>query len=69
MILYTPLSEMDIFPTSDDTFNKRCCVSHNGKMLYVEETTQGSYELLQLLSTDPNDFMDASFIPGTLFKG
>lgn len=69
MILYTPLSETDIFPTSEDTYNKRCCVTHNGKMLYVEETSSGSYELLQLLSTDPHDFMDTTFNPGTTFKG
>jgi len=69
MILYTPLSENDIFPTAEDDFNKRCCISHNGKSLYVEENSDGTYELLQLLSTDPNDFMDTTYVPGSIFKG
>ena len=69
MILYTPLSENDIFPTSEADFKKRCCISHNGKSLYVEENSDGSYQLLQLLSTDPNDFMDTTYIPGSIFKG
>lgn len=69
MILYTPFTESEIFPTSDDDFDNRCCVSHNGKMLYVEETSNGTYQLLQLLSTDPNDFMDTTFTPGTTFRG
>lgn len=68
MILYTPLAETDIFPSNDDVYNKRCCVSHNGKTLYVEEMEGGSYQVLQLLSTDPSDFMNVSYTPGTTFS-
>ncbi|GAA0445052.1 hypothetical protein GCM10008983_23170 [Lentibacillus halophilus] len=68
MILYTPMSEMDIFPESEAEMSKRHCVSHNGKQLYVEELNDGSYQLLQVLSSDPNDFMDENYTPGTILR-
>lgn len=67
MILYTPLSQADIFPNNDEDHPKRQCVSYQGRMLYVEEGDDGSYELLQLLSTDPQDFLSAEFSPGNIF--
>ncbi|SFD79450.1 YlzJ-like protein [Lentibacillus persicus] len=68
MILYTPLSETDIFPSSDKDFQKRQCASHNGRQVYVEETQDGQYQLLQLLSTDPQDFMNPDYTPGTMLR-
>ncbi|HLR61864.1 MAG TPA: YlzJ-like family protein [Lentibacillus sp.] len=67
-MLYTPLSTTDIFPSSDKEFQKRQCVSHNGKQLYVEEREDGHYQVLQLLSTDPNDFMNPDYLPGTILR-
>ncbi|MDY0396415.1 YlzJ-like family protein [Virgibacillus halophilus] len=57
MILYTPLSEAEIFPCSDDDFKKRECVNYKNKSMYVERRPDGTYQLLQLLSSDPNDFL------------
>ncbi|WP_217585553.1 YlzJ-like family protein [Lentibacillus saliphilus] len=68
MILYTPLSETDIFPTDEQTLVKRQCMTHQGKMCFVEQKGDGSYEMLQLLSTDPNDFLNGDFQPGTIIK-
>lgn len=68
MILYTPLCETDVFPTKNDNMSNRQCVTHHGKMLYVEETEDGSYQLLQLLSTDPQDFLDPNYSPGKRFS-
>jgi len=67
MILYTPLSNTDIFPSNDNNYAKRQCVSYQGRLLYVEETENGSFELLQLLSTDPQDFLDTKYLPGNIF--
>lgn len=67
-MLYTPLSEADIFPSSEKEFSNRHCVSYQGKELYVEQTEDGSYQLLQLLSTDPQDFMNSNYIPGTILR-
>lgn len=67
-MLYTPLTETDIFPPNETDFSKRKCVSYKGRSLYVEQLDDGSYELLQLLSTDPKDFMDGSFTPGSILR-
>jgi len=64
MILYTPLSEADIYPEDYSETSKRKSVLHEGRLLYVEELEPGSYQLLQLLSTDPQDFLDAKYTPG-----
>ncbi|HLR66195.1 YlzJ-like family protein [Virgibacillus alimentarius] len=68
MILYTPLSQTDIFPDSNDSFNNRQWVSYHGMELYVEKRKDGSYQLLQLLSTDPQDFLNSNFTPGTILS-
>lgn len=68
MIIYTPLSEMDIFPIDDQQFAKKHCVSYQGKMVLVEEKTDGSYEMLSLLSSDPQDFLNPDLSPGTIIK-
>ncbi|MEC5422636.1 YlzJ-like family protein [Virgibacillus sp. C22-A2] len=68
MILYTPLSEADIFPQSTDSLTNRQCVTYNGRTMYVEQTSDGSYQLLQLISTDPKDFLDDTYLPGTILN-
>ncbi|GGK00384.1 hypothetical protein GCM10007063_23350 [Lentibacillus kapialis] len=67
-MLYTPLSTTDIVPSADADFQKRQCVMHNGKQLYVEEMEDGQLQVLQLLSTDPNDFMNSDYLPGTILR-
>lgn len=67
-MLYTPLSETDIFPASEKEFTNRHYVSYQGKELYVEQTGDGNYQLLQLLSTDPHDFMNSNYNPGTILR-
>lgn len=67
MVLYTPLSQSDIFP-EDSSSSNRQCITYQGKTLYVEESKDGSYELLQLMSTDPQDFLNTNFSPGMKLK-
>ncbi|WP_042223719.1 YlzJ-like family protein [Oceanobacillus manasiensis] len=68
MILYTPLSQEEIFPQQEDVTAKRQCVVHQGKSMYVEQKEDGSYQLLQLLSTDPQDYLNDSLSPGTILS-
>lgn len=67
MIIYTPLCEMEIFPVNEEDFSRRKCVSYKGKLMYVEEMNNGSYQILQLLSTDPQDYLLETCTPGTTF--
>ncbi|HLR75805.1 MAG TPA: YlzJ-like family protein [Virgibacillus sp.] len=69
MIMYTPLSETDVFPhEQDEQMARRHFISHGGKMMYVEQTEDGSYELLQLMSTDPQDFLNENYTPGSIIS-
>src|SRR5699024_12343445 len=68
MILYTPLCHTDVFPADETEQNKRQCVQHDGKLLYVEQLDDGSYELLQLLSSDPQDFLKADYVQGKILS-
>lgn len=68
MILYTPLSTSDIFPEEDEDFSSHKFVSFQGKKLYVKETDKGTYQLVQLLSTDPQDYLNDNYTPGNIFK-
>lgn len=68
MILYTPLSLEDIYPQAPEEYSNRQFISHEGRSLYVEQTADGSYQLLQLMSTDPQDFLKKTYTPGTSFR-
>lgn len=68
MILYTPLSEAEIFPCSDEAYAKRECVTYKNTAMYVERKSDGTYQLLQLLSSNPNDFLKSDLQPGTILK-
>jgi hypothetical protein len=68
MILYTPLSQEDVFPPSNDVYSNRQFISYEGRSVYVEQTEDGSYQLLQLMSTDPQDFLDEKFTPGAILS-
>lgn len=67
MILYTPLAESDIFPDEDSNSN-RLVIKRQEKSLYVERSEEGNFQILQLLSTDPNDFMDPQYQPGSILS-
>ncbi|WP_449353934.1 YlzJ-like family protein [Virgibacillus natechei] len=60
------MSEAEIFPQPPDSLAGRHVISYEGRSLYVEEKDDGSYQLLQLMSTDPQDFLDEKFTPGNI---
>ncbi|MBO8155178.1 MAG: YlzJ-like family protein [Bacillaceae bacterium] len=64
MILYTPLSEHDIFPVDDQEYEQFKWVEVEGKMIKVQKQNDGSYTILQFLSTNPQDYLNTSYIPG-----
>ncbi|WLV25815.1 YlzJ-like family protein [Aciduricibacillus chroicocephali] len=67
MILYTPLSATDIFPV--EQANRSELINCNGRQMLARNLENGSYEIEQLLSTDPHDFMHADYMPGNVLKG
>ncbi|MFC3040352.1 YlzJ-like family protein [Virgibacillus xinjiangensis] len=66
MIHYTPLSEYDIYPQQAEQFTNKHLLSIQGRSVYAERQQDGSYQVLQLLSTNPQDYMDETFSPGSI---
>lgn len=63
MVHYTPLDYTDIYPVEE---SEQTLISYEGKSLYVKQNERGEMQLVQLLSTDPQDFLNESFSPGTV---
>ncbi|MBB6452865.1 hypothetical protein HNQ94_001311 [Salirhabdus euzebyi] len=68
MILYTPLSEHDIFPDEEQEFESHKWYSYQGKMLKLKDLSDGSYEIVQMASTNPNDYLDQQLCPGNKIR-
>ncbi|TCT26712.1 YlzJ-like protein [Melghiribacillus thermohalophilus] len=64
MILYTPLSEHDIFPVDETEYDQWKWVAIEGKMVKVQRQDDGSYEIVQFISTNPQDYLNTSYMPG-----
>ncbi|MFG6148858.1 YlzJ-like family protein [Halobacillus sp. B23F22_1] len=62
-ILYTPLSEYDVFPQSDAE-QSIVYETVNNKQVKCYDHGNGKKQIIQLMSTDPQDYMDPSFQPG-----
>jgi len=66
MILYTPLAASDIFPCEETSRSE--CIQSGGKSVLARKLEDGSYEVEQLLSTDPQDFLNQTFAPGQIIQ-
>ncbi|WP_102028274.1 YlzJ-like family protein [Salirhabdus sp. Marseille-P4669] len=68
MILYTPLSMDDIFPEDEREYEKHKWINVEGKMMKVYDHNDGTVELTQMISTNPNDYLDTRYMPGSRLK-
>lgn len=68
MIHYTPLSEYDVFEDDPDSYAKFQILNVEGRSMKVLQMEDGSYQLLQLLSTDPQDYLNNNYSPGTILS-
>lgn len=66
MILYTPLAYQDIFPQEQMHTDAIQAIEWNGKTIYLSKKSDGNYQIEQLLSTDPNDYLSPDFSPGRI---
>ncbi len=65
MILYTPLPVEEVLRDVREKEIARSYVTHQGRTFYVDEHPNGELMLSQLLSTDPNDYLNKNYEPGT----
>ncbi|TCP30276.1 YlzJ-like protein [Scopulibacillus darangshiensis] len=67
MILYTIYPHDVIFDEEEDQAKKKQkTLEMNGVKLIVEETEGDDYKILQLISSDPNHFLDQRYQPGEM---
>lgn len=64
MILYTPLAMEEVFLQANEDNFERTFVENNGKYYCVGKSKFG-YQLVGITSTDPNDYLNDLFKPGT----
>ncbi|WP_101843936.1 YlzJ-like family protein [Halobacillus sp. Marseille-P3879] len=62
-ILYTPLSEYDVFP-QNEAENSIVYETINNTQVKCYDHGNGKKQIIQLMSTDPKDYMDPSLQPG-----
>ena len=65
-MLYTPISMEEIFPTKTQSYKT---VTYEGKMVYIIEDESGNVQIERLISTNPQDYLNHSYSPGTVLKG
>ncbi|WML52050.1 YlzJ-like family protein [Neobacillus sp. PS3-12] len=65
MILYTTVPIELVFPYENDTYEKQKTINLNGIPLLVEYTDPQTIQIVRVLSSDPQHFMDDRYSPGT----
>ncbi|WP_419888502.1 YlzJ-like family protein [Neobacillus niacini] len=64
MILYTTMPQEFIYPPETDTFTKQQTVTFQGVSLIVEQTDSQNVQVVRILSSDPQHFLDERICPG-----
>ncbi|MDQ0184767.1 YlzJ-like family protein [Cytobacillus sp. FSL R5-0569] len=64
MILYTAMPSEWIYQAESSEYAKQKVVNFEGIPLLVELTSGSEYRVIQVMSTDPNDFMNENIGPG-----
>ncbi|XQY93569.1 YlzJ-like family protein [Metabacillus sp. HB246100] len=64
MIHYTMMPPELIYPTNDRDYQKQSVVEVDGVQLLVQETSEAQLEIIRVLSSDPNHFLNEGLCPG-----
>lgn len=64
MILYTMMPDELIFPYEQAAFAKQQTIVYNGVPLIVEQVDMQTLQVIRLLSSDPQHFLDVRYAPG-----
>lgn len=66
MILYTTVPHDLIFQTPESEYHKQRVVDVDGVQLLVQETSSKDYQVVRVLSTNPNDYLTDKYTPGSI---
>jgi hypothetical protein len=65
MILYTVMPQELIFPYEEGAFSKQQMVTYQDVPLLVEFTDQQNVQVIRVLSSDPQHYLDNQICPGS----
>ncbi len=66
MILYTILPHEAVFPTEQSAYEQQKMIEWNGVQLLVERTSLTECRVVQVLSTNPQDYLNEATQPGQM---
>lgn len=66
MIMYTTMPHELIFQENLDSYSKQSIIEINGLSLVVEPISNGECRVVQVLSTNPYDFLNNAYAPGSI---
>ncbi|PLS06573.1 YlzJ-like family protein [Neobacillus cucumis] len=64
MILYTMMPNELIFPTEMEAESKQKMITYQGVQMLVEPTDSEHVQVVRILSTDPQHYMNDQLCPG-----
>lgn len=67
MILYTPLAMEDVLFDQTQVAAERICINYEGRSFYVDKFPNGEHIIVQMVSTNPLDYLEENFQPGRTF--
>ncbi|WP_019242246.1 MULTISPECIES: YlzJ-like family protein [Bacillus] len=65
MILYTIMPQESVFPADENSYNQYESFYYKGVLVTAERTSTSRYRIVQISSTDPNDYLNSEFQPGS----
>jgi hypothetical protein len=64
MILYTTMPQEFIYPPETEAFTKQQTVTYQGVSLIVEQMDLQNVQVVRILSSDPQHYLDERICPG-----
>lgn len=64
MIYYTMMPEDLMYPTLEEDYRKQSVIEMNGVQLLVQQSENAQYEIIRILSSNPQDYLKSELCPG-----
>jgi hypothetical protein len=68
MILYTTMPQELVFQTPESEFGKQSVMEYEGIPLLVEMDENHDYRVIQVISSDPNHYLNNRCCPGVILS-
>jgi len=66
MIIYTPLPIESVLNNPEEHQPQYMEINYQGKKVIVESVDAYQAKIVQLISSNPNDYLDSSYTPGKI---